>query len=106
VVHEQATRCGKPTCVCVREGQLHRRWCVSYLKGKRRTCRTVAPELLESLQSLGARYRSLRQQRAEMNRVFERMLAVFDRLELSLRLPPSRVLGGARAPARRRPKGG
>jgi hypothetical protein len=97
VVYEQAVRCGKPNCVCVREAQLHRRWCVSYLQRKRLRHRTLPPESLENLQTLAARYRTLRQQRAEMNRLFDRMREVFDRLERSLRVPPSRLL-----PARRR----
>ncbi len=99
VVHEQHTRCGKPNCVCVREGRLHATWCVSYLQAGRRCHRTIPPETLESLRALAGRYRALRQQRAAMNQIVDRLRDVFDRLERSLRVPPSRAL-----PRRRRPR--
>lgn len=100
VVHQQFTRCGKPNCVCVREGRLHATWCVSFLQSGRRVHRSIPAESLERLQALATRYRTLRQQRATMNQVFDRLLEVFDRLERALRVPASRVLP-RRRPARR-----
>lgn len=102
VVHEQHTRCGKPNCVCVREGRLHAAWCVSYLLANRRRHRTIPARTLAKIQTLAERYRVLRQQRAEINRLFCRLLEVFDRLERSLRVPASRVLPERRTRKRSR----
>ena len=93
VVYRMRTRCGKPRCVC-REDQPHVAWCVSYREGKRRRLRTVPPEVLGQLRSLAQRYRRLRRSRAQMNQTFAQMMGVFDRLEESLRVPPSRALRG------------
>lgn len=102
VVNEQHTRCGKPHCICVREGRLHATWCVSFLQGSRRCHRAIPPEALEKIQTLAARYRTLRQQRAEMNRLFDGMREIFDRLERSLRIPASQLLPKVRRSGRSR----
>lgn len=91
VVYRLRTRCGKPRCVC-REGQFHAAWCVSYREGDKQRLRTLASPGLEKLQTLAQRYRQLRERRAQMNRTFRQMIQVFDRLERSLRVRPSRAL--------------
>jgi hypothetical protein len=99
VVYQLRTRCGKPRCVC-REGKLHVAWCVSYVQAGRRFLRTIPPRLLPKLQGMAERYRALRKLRAELARTFARLLVAFDRLERSLRVPPSQAL------PRRRARGG
>lgn len=91
VVYRLRTRCGKPQCACA-EGDLHSAWCVSYLDGGRRRLRSVPAEARESLRASAERYRRLRAARAQLNRLFRELLRVFDRLERSLRLAPSRAL--------------
>jgi len=95
VVYRLKTRCGKPRCACL-QGRLHAAWCVSYLEGGKRRLRTIPPTLLERLQALARRYRRLRECRAQMNRAFGQMIQIFDRLERSLRLSPSRALSGSK----------
>lgn len=95
VVYELKTRCGKPSCRC-RQGELHCAWVVSFSEKGRRRLRTLAPEAIDRVRSMATRYRELRSRRAEINRVFGRLLKAFDRLERSLRVPPSRALAAPR----------
>lgn len=95
VVYRLKTRCGKPRCACL-EGRLHCAWCVSYLEGGKRRLRTLPPAVLERLEPMARRYRRLRECRAQLNRAFGRILQIFDRLEKSLRLSPSRAFARPR----------
>ena len=95
VVYRLRTRCGKPRCRCV-QGKLHTAWCVSYVERGKRRLRTVPPSRMEELRTLAERYRRLRRKRAQLNRTYAAILTAFDRLERSLRLPPSRALGAPR----------
>lgn len=95
VVYRLRTRCGKPQCICT-EGELHSAWCVSYLDRGQRRLRSVPEHARESLQASAGRYRQLRADRAQINRLFRELLRVFDRLERSLRLSASRALPRAK----------
>ncbi len=98
-LYRMRTRCGKRPCVCL-EGQLHTAWCISYLEGKRRRLRTVPDKVLRELQALAQRYRRWRGARVQINRVHGQLLKVFDRLERSLRVPPSRAFRSSRKESR------
>lgn len=91
VVYRHRTRCGKPRCVC-RKGQLHGCWCVSYVHNGRKFLRTIPAQHVRRLQTLAERYRRLRRTRAQMNRTYGGLVGILDRLERSLRIPPSRAL--------------
>lgn len=97
VVYRHRTRCGKPRCVC-RQGQLHAAWCVSWVQAGRKHLRTIPPAAVEQLRTLAQRYRRLRRGRAQSNQTYRKLLGVLDRLERSLRVPPSRALRWARGP--------
>ena len=94
------TRCGKPRCVC-REGKLHSAWCLSCVHQGKRFLRSIPLRFLPKLEAMAARYKQLRTLRSDLNKTFATLVRTLDRLERSLRVPPSRALP-RRAPGKRR----
>jgi hypothetical protein len=89
-------KCGKPNCACTR-GQLHKGWYLSCSEAGRTRMIYVALRDADSVARGAGRYQRFRQARAELVKLWERMLAVTDELgELLLEpYPPVDRGGGA-----------
>ena len=88
-VYELQTRCGKPSCHCSSaEGPLHTSTVLSWSEHGKTRLRTLPPGERSHLRQLTESYRRFRQARAALVKLHRRMLALIDRLEKTLRLPP------------------
>ena len=83
-VYELKTRCGKPSCVCLR-GQPHRRWVLTEsVEGRKRL--RVLPRDQEELWCRRAEdYRLFRRRRAELVKTVRRILDDLDEIERAQR---------------------
>jgi hypothetical protein len=88
-VYELQTRCGKPSCHCA-SGQrpLHTSTVISWSEQGKTRLRTLPPGELAHFRQLSENYRRLRQARAALVKLHQRILAHIDRLEKALELPP------------------
>lgn len=83
-VYELRTRCGKPSCVCVR-GELHRRWVLSECEAGRKRMRVVPEGETERWRRWAENYRQVRRARADFVKLTRRMLEDLDALEKAQR---------------------
>jgi len=83
-VYELKTRCGKPSCVCLR-GKPHRRWVLTEsVEGRKRL--RVLPRDQEELWCRRAEdYRLFRRRRAELVKTVRRILEDIDAIERAQR---------------------
>lgn len=86
-VYEIARRCGRPHCRCTR-GQLHRNIVVTWSDQGRHRLRSLPPERVAEIRQKSQHYARFRRARAEVSRIYHRILAVLDRIqELRRELP-------------------
>jgi hypothetical protein len=83
-VYELKTRCGKPSCQCLR-GELHRRWVLSESVGGRKQLRVLPRDQEELWCRRAEDYRQFRQRRAELVKSVRRMLEDLDAIERAQR---------------------
>jgi hypothetical protein len=88
-VYDLQTRCGKPSCHCAsQQGPLHTSTVLSWSDQAKTHLRTLPAAELSRFRQLTENYRRLRQARAALVLLHQRILANLDRLEKALRLPP------------------
>lgn len=88
-VYDLQTRCGKPSCHCASDqGPLHTSTVLSWSDQAKTHLRTLPPGEISRFRHLTENYRRLRQARAALVQLHQRILANLDRLEKALRLPP------------------
>lgn len=88
-VYELRTRCGKPSCHCASDqGPLHISTVISWSEHGKTRLRTLPPGELAHFRRLVENYRRFRQARAALVKLHQRMVALVDRLEATLQLPP------------------
>ena len=88
-VYDLQTRCGKPSCHCAsEEGPLHTCTVISWYEHGQTRMRTLPPGERAHFRQLAENYRLLRQARAALVKLHQRIVAQIDRLEKALELPP------------------
>jgi hypothetical protein len=88
-VYQLQTRCGKPSCHCASdEGPWHTATVLSWSEHGKTHLQTLPPGARARFHQLTENYRRFRQARAALVKLQRRMLAIIDRLEKTLRLPP------------------
>lgn len=83
-VYELKTRCGKPSCVCLR-GQPHRRWVLTESVGGRKRLRVLPRDQEELWCRRAEDYRLFRRRRAELVKTVRRILDDLDAIERAQR---------------------
>jgi hypothetical protein len=89
-VYELRRKCGKPRCVCVTEGRLHRSMVLSFAEDGRRGLMVVPADQLGAWRILTQRARELRLARARLVKVHAKILTLLDQLERARREEPWR----------------
>jgi len=84
-VYELRRKCGKPSCCCATEGQLHAVTVLSISEEGRTRLRALPPDQIADLRALTARYQRFRRARARLVKVHRQMVAVIDQLEAARR---------------------
>lgn len=79
-VYELRRKCGKPSCCCATEGQLHAVTVLSVSEEGRTRLRTIPPDQITALRALTAQYQRFRRARARLVKVHRRMVTVIDQL--------------------------
>jgi hypothetical protein len=98
-VYQVQTRCGNPSCHCAKpRGRRHPATVLSWSEAGRTRMRCLPVEQRARVRRLSERYRAIRQARAAVVQLQQRILCAIDALEEALRLPPP-------APSSRRPRG-
>jgi len=88
-VYDLQTRCGKPSCHCASdEGPLHTATVISWSEHGKTRLRTLPPGQRSHFRQLAENHRRLRQARAALVKLHQRIVAHIDRLETALQLPP------------------
>lgn len=88
-VYDLQTRCGKPSCHCASDqGPLHTSTVISWSEHGKTRLRTLPPGERSHFRQLAENYRRLRQARAALVKLHQRIVAHIDRLETALQLPP------------------
>ena len=87
-VYELRRKCGKPSCCCATEGQLHPVTVLSVSEEGRTRLRAIPTGQIAALRDLTARYQRFRRARARLVKVHAQMLAVIDQLEAARRKAP------------------
>ena len=83
-VYELKTRCGKPSCVCLR-GEPHRRWVLSESVEGRKRLRVLPRARMELWRRRADDYREFRQRRAQFVKTARRILEDLDAIERAQR---------------------
>lgn len=86
-LYQHRIRCGRPNCHCA-QGPGHVRWCLSFESSRGRHTRSLSEEELRDLAPGAEAYRRYRQLRAEVCRLFRRILALVDRIQKTLARSP------------------
>lgn len=79
-VYELRRKCGKPSCCCATEGQLHAVTVLSVSEEGRTRLRTIPPDQIATLRALTAQYQRFRRARARLVKVHRQMVTVIDQL--------------------------
>jgi len=88
-VYDLRTRCGKPSCHCASdEGPLHTSPVISWSEHGKTRLRTLPPGERARVRHLTQDYRRFRRARAALVKLHRRIIALIDRLEAALLLPP------------------
>ena len=83
-VYELKTRCGKPSCVCLR-GEPHRRWVLSQSVEGRKRLRVLPQSGMELWRRRADDYREFRRRRAQFVKTTRRILEHLDAIERAQR---------------------
>jgi len=84
-VYELRRKCGKPTCRCATEGNLHPALVISWNENGRQHLRSLKKTEVAELRRRTSRYRHFRRSRAALINLHAEMLALIDALEKELR---------------------
>jgi hypothetical protein len=79
-VYELRRKCGKPSCCCATEGQLHAVTVLSVSEEGRTRLRTIPPDQIAAVRALTAQYQRFRRARARLVKVHRQMVTVIDQL--------------------------
>jgi hypothetical protein len=79
-VYEIARRCGTPHCRCTR-GHLHRNIVLTWSDQGRHRMRSLPPERVSEIRQKSKQYAGFRRARAEVSRIYKRILVVLDRIQ-------------------------
>lgn len=79
-VYELRRKCGKPSCCCATEGQLHAVTVLSVSEEGRTRLRTIPPDQIAALRALTAQYQRFRRARARLVKVHRQLVTVIDQL--------------------------
>lgn len=83
-VYQAASKCGKPNCVCVREGKLHTAWRFYWTEGGKTLNRVISKSEVDYYQKLTRNYKRFRKARARLVKIHKEMLELIDILEQRL----------------------
>lgn len=83
-VYELKTRCGKPSCQCVR-GEPHRRWVLSESVAGNKRLRVLPQAQMELWRRRADEYREFRRRRAQFVKTTRRILEDLDAIERAQR---------------------
>jgi hypothetical protein len=86
-VYALRRKCGKAGCRCTK-GALHHSWVLAVPAGGRKRLRVVPRAELKQWRVLAGRYRRFRRSRAELVKLFARLLELVDELEKQRTIPP------------------
>lgn len=79
-VYQIARRCGTPHCRCTR-GQLHRNFVLTWTEQGRHCMRSLPPERVTEVRQKSKEYARVRRARAELAVLYNRILALLDRIQ-------------------------
>lgn len=80
-VYQAVSKCGKPNCVCVREGKLHSAWRFYWTEGGKTLNRVLSKSEVDYYQKLTRNYRRFRKARARLVKIHKEMIELINILE-------------------------
>lgn len=80
-VYRAVSKCGKPNCVCVREGKLHVAWRFYWTEGGKTLNRVLSKSEVDYYQRLTRNYQRFRRARARLVKIHKAMIELIDILE-------------------------
>lgn len=83
-VYQAVSKCGKPNCVCVREGKLHIAWRFYWTEHDKTLNRVISKSEVDYYQKLTRNYRRFRRARARLVKIHKAMIELIDILERGL----------------------
>jgi hypothetical protein len=86
-VYPLRRKCGKPGCRC-QQGALHQSLVLAVPENGRKRIRTVPKGQHQQWQLLANRYRRFRRSRAQLVKLFARLMSMIDELEKQRTIPP------------------
>jgi len=80
-IYQASSKCGKPNCVCVREGKLHIAWRFYWTEDGKTLNRVLSKSEVDYYQKLTRNYIRFRKARARLVKIHKEMIEVINILE-------------------------
>jgi hypothetical protein len=80
-IYQASSKCGKPNCVCVREGKLHIAWRFYWTEDGKTLNRVLSKSEVDYYQKLTRNYRRFRKARARLVKIHKEMIELINILE-------------------------
>ena len=87
-VYEMKRKCGGAHCVCVTEGKLHATLVISWSEEGKTRLKTLSNLDVEDYRRMSRRYKEFRKVRRRVDKVFQEMIQLIDRVEIKRRKEP------------------
>ena len=80
-VYELKRKCGRPTCRCVRKGQLHKQVCIAITRDGKKTLLPIRADKQAELEKLNGFHRQFRKARARFIQLSRKVVELSTQLE-------------------------